>query len=69
MENENKDVTEETKKENKEEIKEQIQKIYNDIILEQIGGNYELRDRYYESLSESSKPFILLLASFSPTLK
>lgn len=43
----------------KEEIKAQIQKIYDDIILEQIGGNYELRDAYFESLPESSKPFIL----------
>lgn len=43
----------------KEEIKAQIQKIYDDIILEQIGGNYELRDAYFESLPESSKPFVL----------
>ncbi|MCM1038405.1 MAG: Eco57I restriction-modification methylase domain-containing protein [Ruminococcus sp.] len=43
----------------KEEIKEQIQKIYDDIILEQIGGDYELRDAYFETLSESSKPFVL----------
>lgn len=53
----------------KEEIKEQIQKIYNDIILEQIGGNYELRDRYYESLSESSKPFILWQLYFPKVFK
>lgn len=43
----------------KEEIKAQIQKIYDDIILEQIGGDYSLRDAYYNSLSEPSKPFIL----------
>lgn len=43
----------------KEEIKREIQKIYDDIILEQIGGDYGLRDAYFESLSESSKPFIL----------
>lgn len=43
----------------KEEIKANIQKIYDDIILEQIGGDYSLRDTYYESLSEPSKPFIL----------
>lgn len=43
----------------KEEIKAQIQKIYDDIILEQIGGDYELRDAYFESLSKSSKPFVL----------
>lgn len=44
---------------NKEEIKGQIQKIYDDIILEQIGGDYELRDAYFETLSETSKPFVL----------
>lgn len=43
----------------KESIKAEIQKIYNEIIMEQIGGDYNLRDKYYESLSESSKPFIL----------
>lgn len=43
----------------KEEIKEEIQKIYDDIVLEQIGGDYELREAYFETLSEASKPFVL----------
>ena len=53
----------------KEEIKVQIQKIYDDIILEQIGGDYELRDAYFESLSESSKPFILWQLYFPKVFK
>ena len=53
----------------KEEIKAQIQKIYDDIILEQIGGDYELRDAYFESLSESSKPFILWQLYFPKVFK
>lgn len=43
----------------KEEIKEEIQKIYDDIVLEQIGGDYELREAYFETHSEASKPFVL----------
>lgn len=43
----------------KEEIKTEIQKIYDDIILEQLQGNPELIDSYHETVSESSKPFIL----------
>lgn len=43
----------------KEEIKAEIQKIYDDIILEQLQGNFELEDAYYEMINESSKPFIL----------
>ena len=43
----------------KEEIKAEIQKIYDDIILEQIQGNTELVDDYYQTHSEPSKPFIL----------
>ncbi len=43
----------------KEEIKTEIQKIYDDIILEQLQGNPELIDAYHETVSESSKPFIL----------
>lgn len=43
----------------KEEIKGEIQKIYDDIVLEQIGGDYELREAYFETLSEASKPFVL----------
>lgn len=43
----------------KEEIKESIQKIYDDIILEQIGSNIELRNSYYDAIKQPSKPFIL----------
>lgn len=53
----------------KEEIKAQIQKIYDDIILEQIGGDYELRDAYFDSLSESSKPFVLWQLYFPKVFK
>ena len=53
----------------KEELKTQIQKIYDDIILEQIGGDYKLKDAYYESLSEPSKPFILWQLYFPKVFK
>lgn len=53
----------------KEEIKENIQKIYDDIILEQLGGDYSLRDAYYESVSEPSKPFILWQLYFPRVFK
>ena len=43
----------------KEEIKAEIQHIYDEIILEQLQGNPELVDAYYETLDEASKPFIL----------
>ena len=43
----------------KEEIKREIQHIYDDIILEQIKGNPELENAYYELQNETSKPFIL----------
>ena len=43
----------------KEEIKENIQKIYNDIVMEQIQGNPVLIEEYYESLLEPSRPFVL----------
>lgn len=43
----------------KEEIKAEIQQIYDEIILEQLQGNPELVDSYYETLNEASKPFIL----------
>lgn len=43
----------------KEEIKQKIQDIYNQIILEQLHGNPELIEEYYEAIKESSKPFIL----------
>lgn len=53
----------------KEEIKSEIQKIYDDIVLEQIGGDYELRDAYYESQTESSKPFVLWQLYFPKVFK
>lgn len=53
----------------KEDIKDQIQNIYNDIILEQIGGDYKLRESYFESLSESSKPFVLWQLYFPRVFK
>ncbi len=53
----------------KEELKTQIQKIYDDIILEQIGRDYKLKDAYYESLSEPSKPFILWQLYFPKVFK
>lgn len=43
----------------KEETKQEIQDIYNQIILEQIQGNPELVEAYYDSLKEPSKPFII----------
>lgn len=43
----------------KEEIKQEIQKIYDDIILEQIKGNTDVMEDYYNTQSMSSKPFIL----------
>ena len=43
----------------KEEIKKKIQDIYNQIILEQLHGNPELIEEYYEAIKESSKPFVL----------
>lgn len=43
----------------KEEIKQEIQKIYDDIILEQIQGNPDLVEEYYDTQKQSSKPFIL----------
>ncbi len=43
----------------KEETKQEIQKIYDDIILEQIQGNPDVVEDYYNTKSMSSKPFIL----------
>ena len=43
----------------KEEIREYIQDIYNQIILEQIGSDYSLKEAYLESVKETSAPFIL----------
>ena len=43
----------------KEEIRQQIQNIYNQIILEQIGGDNQMMEAYYDSLKSASSPFIL----------
>ena len=43
----------------KESLKTQIQEIYDQIILEQIQGNSEIVDEYYQALQQRSKPFIL----------
>ncbi len=43
----------------KEEIKQSIQKIYDAIILEQIQGNPDLIEEYYEAVSGPSQPFII----------
>ena len=53
----------------KEEIKAEIQKIYDDIVMEQIGGDYELREAYFESITEPSKPFILWQLYFPRVFK
>ena len=53
----------------KEEIKAEIQKIYDDIVMEQIGGDYELREAYFESITETSKPFILWQLYFPRVFK
>lgn len=45
--------------EEKEEIKANIQKIYDDIIVEQLQGNEELIEKYFECSKQASKPFIL----------
>lgn len=43
----------------KEEIKQRIQRIYDEIIYEQIQGNPQLVEQYEQAILESSKPFIL----------
>lgn len=43
----------------KEEIKALIQKIYDNIIFEQIGNDNKLRNAYYEAIKQPSRPFIL----------
>ena len=53
----------------KEEIKAEIQKIYDDIVMEQIGGDYELREAYLNSLNEPSKPFVLWQLYFPRVFK
>lgn len=43
----------------KEEIKQNIQRIYDEIIIEQIQGNPDLIEEYHQATRESSKPFII----------
>lgn len=43
----------------KEDTKNRINKIYNEIVLEQIHGNPELVKGYLEAIEKPSKPFIL----------
>ena len=43
----------------KEDTKSRINKIYNEIVLEQIHGNPELVKDYFEAIEKPSKPFIL----------
>lgn len=52
----------------KEEIKAEIQKIYDDIILEQIQGN-ELVEAYNYAKNQPSKPFILWQLYFSKVFR
>ena len=55
--------------EEKEEVKRSIQYIYNQIILEQINGNPELVEDYYDAISKSSKPFIIWQLYFSKVFR
>ena len=43
----------------KDALKNQIQDIYNDIVMEQLKGNSEAVDAYYQALQQPSKPFVL----------
>ena len=43
----------------KGEIKEKIQEIYDNIIVEQLKTNPKLVEKYYESLKDNSKPFVI----------
>ena len=53
----------------KEEIKADIQRIYDNIILEQLQGNSELIDAYYDTKNEPSKPFVLWQLYFPRVFK
>lgn len=53
----------------KEEIKAEIQHIYDEIILEQLGDNSDLKEAYYEAMNEASKPFILWQLYFPKVFK
>ena len=43
----------------KDSLKGQIQDIYNQIILEQLNGNSEAVEAYYQIIQQASKPFVL----------
>ncbi|MCD8300538.1 MAG: Eco57I restriction-modification methylase domain-containing protein, partial [Clostridiales bacterium] len=43
----------------KESLKVQIQDIYNEIVMEQIQGNPDVIDQYYQAIQRPSKPFVL----------
>lgn len=53
----------------KEEIKKNIQKIYDDIIIEQIGGNPDTVKQYNEVSQQTSKPFIIWQLYFPRVFK
>lgn len=53
----------------KEEIKAEIQHIYDEIILEQLGDNVDLKEAYYEAMNEASKPFVLWQLYFPKVFK
>ncbi len=53
----------------KEEFKADIQRIYDNIILEQLQGNNELIDAYYDTKNEPSKPFVLWQLYFPRVFK
>ncbi len=53
----------------KEEIKKSIQEIYNQIILEQIGHDNNLKEAYLDSLKDASAPFILWQLYFPKVFK
>lgn len=53
----------------KEEIKNEINKIYDDIILEQIQGNPELIEAYHEIHNAPSQPFVLWQLYFPKVFK
>ncbi len=43
----------------KESLKVQIQDIYDEIVMEQIQGNPDVMDKYYQAIQRPSKPFVL----------
>lgn len=43
----------------KDALKNQIQDIYNEIVMEQLKGNSEAVDAYFQAIQQPSKPFVL----------